>query len=340
MNIALVAGLSVTIDSFFTAAIARWEADGHHVFVATSDGRCSTHTRITGLSRRPHPRNLAAAPQLRRWVADNSIDLVVTNTATASFVARTRSLGAPVVYFCHGLHWDGAQRPSHVWEAAERLALRHTAGVVVMNQHDQDWFAARGERPLVRLPHGVGLDPQQYPRTPMPAHEGGLRLAWVGEFSGRKRPLDAIRIVAELHGRGVPVALTMLGDGPLRAEAAKLAHSLGVREHIDFAGFQPAYPVLASSHCVLHTASWEGLPRVGLEAAAVGRRFYGFDVKGVRDLPHATVVEPFDVTALVSALERGLADVPETPDLDPQELSADHAADVVLEFLEQIHLQA
>lgn len=342
MIIGLVAGLSITIDSFFMPAIECWEAEGHRVFVGTSDARSTDapHSRITGLSRRPHPRNLAAPTQLKRWVADNSIDVVVTNTATTSFLTRIHGLGVPVVYFCHGLHWDASQRRSPVWEAAERLALRNTAGVIVLNQHDQDWFATRDVSPLLRLPYGVGLDPNRYPRTPMPPCRDGLRLAWIGEFSQRKRPLDAVRVVAELYAHNTPATLAMLGEGPLQSEALHLARSLGVSDHVDFLGFQPALPILMSSHHVLHTASWEGLTRVGLEAVSVGRHVFGYDVKGVRDLPWVTAVEPFDPSAITSAIERDLTQAPGRPPCDPDDLAASQIAQKILEFLMQIHPQA
>ncbi|MGO8609752.1 hypothetical protein ACC848_43130, partial [Rhizobium johnstonii] len=59
-------------------------------------------------------------------------------------------------------------------------------------------------------------------------------------------------------------------------------------------------PALGSATALLHTAEWEGLPRVALEAAAVGRWCYGFDVKGLRDAPLVRLAADGDVDALAA----------------------------------------
>src|SRR5699024_4391684 len=51
-----------------------------------------------------------------------------------------------------------------------------------------------------------------------------------------------------------------------------------------------------------HTATWEGLPRVMLEAVAVGRRTYAFDVKGVRDVPYARLLDDGDTAGMAAAI--------------------------------------
>lgn len=55
---------------------------------------------------------------------------------------------------------------------------------------------------------------------------------------------------------------------------------------------------LQRAHALLHTAALEGLPRILLEGLVMGRRAFAFDVKGVRDVPHAFLAPDEDVAGL------------------------------------------
>jgi hypothetical protein len=66
-------------------------------------------------------------------------------------------------------------------------------------------------------------------------------------------------------------------------------------------------PYIASSHALLHTAEWEGLPRILLEGMVMGRPAFAYDVKGVRDVPHARLAarpEPGELAQLIAGSER------------------------------------
>jgi glycosyltransferase involved in cell wall biosynthesis len=311
MRIGLLTSIPVTLDAFFPSWVEAWRADGYHVAPASGPGPTGEAARIAGSSvvagvtRSPRLTSGTAHRPLRDWVRREALDVVLVSTATASALARTARLGVPVVYFCHGLHWDdGLSWRSAAPRAVERALLPATAGVVTLNSADEAWFAARlapGSRRL-RLPAGVGLHLEEWPAVPVPDDRRTFRLAWVGEMSGRKRPLDAIEIARGLQVAGLDVDLAMLGDGPLTDAVAEVAADApGVR----IVGRASPQPYLARSHALLHTGAWEGLPRVALEAAATGRTTLGYDVKGVRDAPGAVVAGAAgDVPALREAVGR------------------------------------
>lgn len=52
----------------------------------------------------------------------------------------------------------------------------------------------------------------------------------------------------------------------------------------------------------MHTAQWEGLPRVMLESLAIGRGSYAFDVKGVRDIPLSQLTTDGDAPELAARI--------------------------------------
>jgi glycosyltransferase involved in cell wall biosynthesis len=238
---------------------------------------------IRGITRDPRPVNGAAHHRLRAWARDEQLDVILTNTATASAIVRTARTGVPVVYFCHGLHvTDHPRRRDTAFLGVERSLLRSTAGVVVLSGTDEDWFVARVRpgTPVLRLEAGVGLDLTRFAAVRMPPTGDGLRLAWIGEMVRNKRPLDALAVVTNL---GVHVTLTMLGDGPMLEQVRSVAP-----DGVAVLGRRDPVPVLSSVHALLHTSEREGLPRVQLEAAAIGRPSFGYDIRGVRDAPGAT----------------------------------------------------
>lgn len=343
VRIGLLTSVPVTLDAFFPDWVERWRSEGHVVSPASGPGPDGAPAAIEGsrviegITRNPHPTNGTAHRRLRAWASDEQLDVILTSTATASAIVRTARTGVPVAYFCHGLHWG--EHPT--WRDAvprslERSLLRSTAAVVSLNSQDDAWFAhrLRPGRPHLRLTAGVGLEPADWPHVPLPTDRGTLRMTWVAEMSPRKRPLDALAVVRDLRATDVDVELTMLGDGPLLAQVRTAAAGLtGVR----VVGRDDPHPYLAEAHLLLHTGAWEGLPRVGLEAAAVGRATHGYDVKGVRDTPGAVVAGRVgDVPALSESVRTWWAAGDLEPEVDRAALDWRRAHREVSDLLEVV----
>ncbi len=336
MRIGLLAGVGEMIDSFFPPIIERWEEAGHEVFPAA--GNLASHRNshvIEGLTRRPSLSLLRTPERLREWA--EGLDVVLTNSGTASAAVRLSRLEAPVVYFCHGLHWNRGNRPLELlWRAVEGSLAAKAAGVIVINSDDERWFRARMQQErLVRLTAGVGLDCSDYPTSPVPS--GELTLAWIGEFSPRKRPWLALQVAEELKNRGIGFRLQMAGRGPLLEAMRQQIRARELNEHVETVGYGDSADILTTSHALVHTASWEGLPRVMLESLAVGRHMFAFDVKGVRDVPEAVLIPDGDVSAMADriiaqqrsgALEHGV-------NVDVDALSFQNCADAISAFLER-----
>lgn len=304
MRIGLLTSVGPMLDQFFPEIVREWEAAGHTVRTAAGDpAETLPGTVIDGLTRRPALTSRRAQRALRAWSEAEELDVVVTNSATASALVRTVGLRAPIVYFCHGLHWNRLRGPQdRVWETVEHQLLARTTGVLTLNSDDEAWFRQRMPAHTVhRLHAGVGLDLAKYPRRPLPGH-GTLQLAWIGEHTKRKRPWHALDVVAELEARGIDVRLTMVGDGALLDATRTDVSRKGLERSVRVPGWGDASAELAGAHALIHTATWEGLPRVMLEAVAVGRRTYAFDVKGVRDVPYARLLDDGDTAGMAAAI--------------------------------------
>jgi hypothetical protein len=124
-------------------------------------------------------------------------------------------------------------------------------------------------REILRIPHGVecpGAPPQRE------AIAGrAVRLVYAGRLERDvKRVLACVWLADELHARGIAHEITIIGDGPARAEVEREAHSRasvrllgamssdGVREHV------------ARADALLLPSRHEALGYARLEAAAMG----------------------------------------------------------------------
>lgn len=336
MRIGLLASTGGMLDSFFIEIAESWRSHGHIVSFAAGTSMASARAAvIPGLSRRPDPRMVRALAGLRRWSAQEDLDVIVTNSATASALVRMAGRTAPVAYFCHGLHWNETQSiGDRVWPLIERMLLPRTAGIISLNSDDLRWFAEHfAGKPRLHLSAGVGLDLADYPVRMLP--EGPLRLCWIGEFSTRKRPHLALDIASDLQRRGVDFQFTMLGEGEFRTQIRTDLRHRGLEGVVTANGKGDAAAALARSHALVHTSQWEGLPRVMLESLAMGRPSYAFDVKGVRDIPLAHLTVDCDTATLAARIadDWNSGRLLEPLAFDRDILDYSHAADGIRQFL-------
>jgi glycosyltransferase involved in cell wall biosynthesis len=246
--------------------------------------------------------NIRGTRQLLQLLRRGRFDIMHVHTPVAGFFGRwaAHAAGVPcVIYTAHGFHFHefGGRIANSVFLAAERIAARWTDILVTINRDDYTAAQLRmsGHTLRIRYVPGVGVDPRQYDSllpTRMPLLEHGIRLipdqcvvTWVGEFNPGKRPLEALRIVADLRRHGLPVCLVMAGEGPLLATAKAACAEWGLQDVCWFVGRIDWIPdLLAGSHLFIMTSQREGLPRAMMEAMAAGLPVVAYAIRGVRDL--------------------------------------------------------
>jgi len=246
--------------------------------------------------------NIRGTYQLLQLLRRGDFDIMHVHTPVAGFFGRwaAHAAGTPcVVYTAHGFHFHeyGGRISNAIFMAAERMAARWTDILVTINRDDYAAASLKmsGHRLRIRYVPGVGLDPQQYDSllpTRMPLPEHGIRLSpdqcvvtWVGEFNPGKRPLEALRVVADLRRRGQPVCLIMAGQGLLLATAKAACAEWGLQDVCWFVGRIDWIPdLLAGSRIFIMTSQREGLPRAMMEAMAAGLPVVAYSIRGVRDL--------------------------------------------------------
>ncbi len=170
----------------------------------------------------------------------------------------------------------------------------------------------------------LGIDLERFAPAGAPAAKdddaGGdpVEILCLGRLVERKGQAVLLRAVAALDGRGVPVRLTLAGDGPDRPALEQLAGELGIAGSVTFTGVVSQAEAIelyrrAGIFCLASFS--EGLPAVLMEAMASQVPVISTRIDGIPELvadgENGLLVDPGDSEALGVALERLLTD----PDL-------------------------
>lgn len=111
----------------------------------------------------------------------------------------------------------------------------------------------------------LALGDGRVPRTA----EAVPQILSVARFCPQKDHSTLLNALALISDR--PWQLTLVGDGPLRADIESQAVRLGLASRIDFAGFiTNPLPYFAAADLLVLSSRWEGLPATPIEALACG----------------------------------------------------------------------
>lgn len=155
--------------------------------------------------------------------------------------------------------------------------------------------------------------------APTPDSSRLVCIARLGEQKGHMVLLDAIH---RLRQEGTAVELTLIGDGPLRADIESAIQRLGLGSSIKLEGWRDERRVreaIAESRALVLPSFAEGLPVVLMEALALGRPVVATYVAGIPELVEpglsGWLVPAGSVDALADALRAVLATSPAALDV-------------------------
>lgn len=238
-----------------------------------------------------------------------------TSVAAARVARRA---GVPLVLTAHIAGFEALDQPwrslahAHERTVGRFLARRSTRVIAV-----SDGVASHIERrfgrgtPIHVVPNGV--DHQVF-HPPAATRQGRqVQLMFVGRLVANKGPDRLVEAFAVLRHRQRDVGLTVIGDGPMRGFLERRARELGVADALTFMGFSDDVAHhLRSADVLVRPSLTEGMPLALLEAMASRLCIVASDVPGnaslIRHDDTGLLVAPDDAVALVSALERVVAD--------------------------------
>ena len=143
--------------------------------------------------------------------------------------------------------------------------------------------------------------------------DSSLVVAAAGQLIERKGHRFLLDATARLKDRHPGFRVVIFGEGPLETELREQALTLGLGDHVQFAGFQDNLDaVFGCFDLFVHPALAEGLGVVTLKAAAAGVPVIGFRAGGLSEaITHdetGLLVTPEDVDGLADAIETLLTD--------------------------------
>lgn len=214
-------------------------------------------------------------------------------------------------YTPHGgsLHYQPGTAAGQIFGVLERIMGPITDGLIFESDFARKAYArlaGEGGAPRRVIPNGVGEE-DFVPHAPAPDAASFL-------FIGELRRLKGVDVLLEAMARIVPthpIRTVIVGSGA-EGEALKAeARRRGLDVYVTFAGSMPAREALPLGHCLVVPSRAESFPYVVLEAGAAGKPLIATQVGGIPEIVAGTdiaLIAPGSVSALVSAMERVLAD--------------------------------
>lgn len=220
--------------------------------------------------------------------------------------ARARRI--PVLLFAPGpLDAAGLAGPLPL-DALDRRLLDRADRLAVGSDFAATQFRRLGADPaVVRL----GVDLRAFAPSRTPRRDAGrtVQLALVGRLSAERRPELALAALRVLRTRGVPAALLVLGDGPMRRRLERAAAGLPVRFLGHVAERRCLPHLLGSADITIAPAPAETLGLAVLESLACGTPVVAPATGAARELisPGSGVVTSGTAFGLAAGVESLLA---------------------------------
>jgi glycosyltransferase involved in cell wall biosynthesis len=167
------------------------------------------------------------------------------------------------------------------------------------------------ERRTVTIYNGVDTD-RFHPRNDERPAGTVARVVVVANLIAEKGVDVLIRAMARL--KTLDWQLDVIGDGPLSGELQALCTQLGILDRVSFLGLRDDVPeLLRRADVAVHPATWgEAFGNTVAEAMASGCCLVASRTGAIPEIAidgsHALLVEPGDVSALASAIQRALDD--------------------------------
>ena len=235
--------------------------------------------------------DLTAIDRLRRWIREETPDLVHTHTAHAHTlgglarwglgplcVAQRRvpfsilRSGTPIV-----TPWKYRRLADHLIAISEQVA-RVLEGDEIPADH------------ITVIPDGVPplpepkISPTQW-RQQFRIPDQGLLIGSVGQLSREKGHVHLIEALTHLDHRSQPVQLVLVGEGPEKLALSERARALGMHGRVHFTGFQS--DVSSATHALdlyVQPSLEEGLGTSILDALQACRPVVASQVGGIPEV--------------------------------------------------------
>ncbi|WP_375422734.1 glycosyltransferase [uncultured Friedmanniella sp.] len=255
---------------------------------------------------------------LRRCVADQDFDVLITPQVEASVVAWTVTRGLRLPVLLPHLHGnprleeaEGTRRTRAAFVAFRSLVSRDVPAVLAVSPSLRDHAALTVAR---RTRTVFAKNPVRDLGSPEPlaATDDRFRFVCVARLSRQKGQDLLLRALALARPDLPPVELTLVGNGPDEASLRQLCSELELDDVVTFAGYSTD-PVqhLRAADCFVLASRWEGFGVALVEALQCGLPLLATDCEFgpadiITDAEIGELVAPESPEALAEGLRRAV----------------------------------
>jgi colanic acid/amylovoran biosynthesis glycosyltransferase len=235
-----------------------------------------------------------------------------TNPAAVARLARAMG-GPPYSFTVHGP--DEFDAPGAIDLAGKIADAAFVAAISDYGRSQLMRWADWDDWPKICVVR-CGLDADFIAAETVPISDAA-RLCYVGRLSAQKGLPVLIDAVAQISAAHPDLRITIVGDGPLRADLEARAKALGVAHHLEFVGAASNAEVrkhLTAARALVLPSFAEGLPVVIMEALALGRPVVATAIAGIPELVDAEngwIVPAGNADAFAAAMVAALSASPQ-----------------------------
>ncbi|MEJ2636439.1 MAG: glycosyltransferase family 4 protein [Calditrichia bacterium] len=234
--------------------------------------------------------------EIIRIILKNEYDIVHTHTAKAGFVGRLAAHIAGTKIIIHSLHglsfhnfMPKFQRRFFV--LLERFVGRYTdlfisVGENIKNKSIEEKIGSAVKYTTIYS----GMDLGKFENINFDAikmkkslglHESKFIIGTVARLEPRKGPHYFIDVISHIKRSFPDSKAVIVGTGSFENELKEKVHALNLGEDIIFTGYRKDIAeIMSIFDVVCLTSLWEGIPRVLIQGAKLGKPLVAFDIDG------------------------------------------------------------
>ncbi len=261
--------LRYSLRSLSRQAAIYWLREGHNWYLRRALGHALQRGREGAILYAQDPLSAQSALAVRRPGLDKVVLVIHFNDSQASEWAMRGEI----------LEHGWAYRRM---DALERAVLPRVDALIYVSQYMQQRIEAR--IPAAKAVRSAVIPNFVAASTPAPdAHRGDILS--IGTLEPRKNQAYILRVLGELHRRGLRLTATFLGGGGDRGALEKLARELELTPFVYFGGnVRDAAGWLSTHRVLVHASLLENCPIALIEALAAGVPVVAAPVGGVPEL--------------------------------------------------------
>lgn len=220
-----------------------------------------------------------------------------------------------------------------------RLSLRRSARVYFHNSEDLDLFVCRKlvSAYQAAVVPGSGIDLERYSPVQEGRAEAPLTFLFIGRLLKDKGALEFAKAAAIVRkARVARFQMLGTGEGHPKAISKEELETFRADGTVELLGaVNDVRPSIAAAHCVVLPSYREGLPRVLLEASAMGKPVIATDVPGCRQAVDAGFTGILCEARSVESLAEAMIEMVDMPPIERLRMGARGRRKVEQEFSER-----